>query len=224
MRLTNVSEKASYNKISGFNKANNYSYAINTKADVISFLAKDSEQIKQLEKEAKLLRVKANYGDNIFLAKLVNEALKDVKAACYKLPKKIIYATGDYKGHNAFTRGANIYLNPDYNWQGLASMTKRNYSAGYTSTDNPKHNIYHEIGHAIHQRCHPIKFLNLVLSGTRFSPDEQVYISTQVSIYAAKTVFEFVAEVFAGQMAGKKYPEDIMKYYYELGGPESKTR
>lgn len=179
--------------------------------------------IKQLEKEAKSLGVKADYGNNVFLGKLVNEALVDVKNAGYKLPKKIVYGGNDHRSDKAayFLSGV-IYLNPDYDWSELNYDTQRYYKKGVASSDNPKHILYHEIAHAIHARSSPIRFYMQMACPTPMNQFDQSLIFFEVSSYATNSVFDFVAEVFAGRMAGKVYSEEINNIFNELGGPKPK--
>lgn len=183
--------------------------------DIIRF------DIKQLEKEAKNLGVKASYGNNVSLGNLVNEALVDVKNAGYKLPKKIVYGGNDHRSDKAayFLSGV-IYLNPDYDWSELKDDTKRYYKNGVASSDNPKHILYHEIAHAIHARTNPIRFYMQMACPTPMNQFDQSLIFLEVSSYATNSVFDFVAEVFAGRMAGKVYSEEINNIYNELGGPK----
>ena len=46
------------------------------------------------------------------------------------------------------------------------------------------------------------------------------YIRRHVSGYALKQDDEFIAEVFAGRMDGIDYPDDILKWYRDMKGPE----
>lgn len=179
--------------------------------------------IKQLETEAKSLGVKASYGKNIFVAKLMNEALGDVKKAGYKLPKKIQYGGDAHRsGHSAYYLKGVIYLNPDYDWSTFQKNIEKNYKHGIISSDNPKHIFYHEIAHSIHARSNPIRFFMQMACPTPMNQYNRSSISSEVSGYASTSVFDFIAEVFAGRMSGKVYSESINETYNELGGPMPK--
>jgi hypothetical protein len=45
-------------------------------------------------------------------------------------------------------------------------------------------------------------------------------IATRVSKLAAENPKKFVAEVFAGMMAGRKFDQDVMELYRKFLGPE----
>jgi len=48
---------------------------------------------------------------------------------------------------------------------------------------------------------------------------DRAIIASQVSRYAASSKVNFVAEVFAGKCAGKRYGRDILRLYKQMGGP-----
>lgn len=180
-----------------------------------------TNEIKELEKDANNLGVKANYGQNAFLAKLFNEALTDVKNAGYKLPKKVEYGGDGHKSYTPayYSKGV-IYLNPKYDWDELKENTEIAYSQGREASDNIKHRLYHEIGHALHARTSPITFYIQMACPTPMTMSEKMIICSEVSSYATESVFDFVAEVFAGRMSGKAYSETINELYNQLGGPK----
>lgn len=78
----------------------------------------------------------------------------------------------------------------------------------------------HEFGHALHVRA---------LGGLEafYDPDSPLQLSkkaansAEVSGYAGNNKKEFVAEVFAGRMIGRKYSKKCMAEYATLGGPSS---
>jgi hypothetical protein len=66
-----------------------------------------------------------------------------------------------------------------------------------------------------HYRNSPQLYLQLY--GKLFNNADRL-IAEKVSLYAAQTKLEFVAEVFAGLLAGREFDDDTMKLYQSLGG------
>lgn len=178
--------------------------------------------IKELINEAKFLGVKVNYGNETHLGKLINETLKDVKKAGYKMPKRIEYGGCEFTNNSQslYYSYGTIYLNPYYNWANIDKESKINYQNGITSSDNPKHNIYHEIGHVLHRKNGLFNFTKLKTDIYNFSLEEKQLIFQNVGAYATSNPHEFVAEVFAGKMDGKKYNDEINKLYNKFKGPK----
>lgn len=140
-----------------------------------------------------------------FFAAWAKKQATDIKndAAVFLPPKEI--------GTNGL-----IFLNPAYSqWGQLEQDVKLQFSKNYWSTDNKHHVIFHESGHLAHYANNPLVYLQLY--GKELSPKD-VLIAKKVSLYAVKSKLEFVAEVFAGLVAGKKFDDDIMKLYISLGG------
>lgn len=85
---------------------------------------------------------------------------------------------------------------------------------------NPKRTIIHEFGHYLqHKQTGFTNFEDMPTSENFYQKEVQSSIERSVSSYAASDPKEFVAEVFAGLMLGKTFPEDIMQLYKELQGP-----
>ena len=82
------------------------------------------------------------------------------------------------------------------------------------STDRPEHIGWHEAGHA-----RMFRFVGAArMDELSRTPVDLglAYVSWEVSIYAAVNRAEFFAEVYAGLMAGRKFPADIMTRYNSL--------
>lgn len=77
------------------------------------------------------------------------------------------------------------------------------------------HPVFHKLGHAAWLQASPSSYEKLrgVLD------DERLLTALEVSTRAIESGSEFVAEVFAGMLAGVKYPDAIMSLYRVFGGP-----
>lgn len=79
--------------------------------------------------------------------------------------------------------------------------------------------VIHEIGHVLHQIQHPERFWPLNCCADNFK--QVPNISTNVSLYASKSLCEFVAEVFTARILGcSMYVNRLINEDYGiLGGP-----
>jgi hypothetical protein len=105
-------------------------------------------------------------------------------------------------------------------WKDMAAYQQRAFDAGWMSSAHPNHTIWHELAH--------VKVKNdpdandSYLSNLRASNNPTFEkIAAKVSKYAKTNGHEFVAEVFAGQRAGRKFDQDVLDYYKSLRGPKS---
>jgi hypothetical protein len=87
--------------------------------------------------------------------------------------------------------------------------------AGYASQANP---YIHEAAHRIHARANPQSYE--AAASVEFSAEQRQLIGEEVSSIAAIDGREFVAEVLAGILAGKKYGHDILSLAREVAGSE----
>jgi HK97 family phage portal protein len=87
--------------------------------------------------------------------------------------------------------------------------------AGYASQANP---YIHEAAHRIHARANPQSYE--AAAAVEFSAEQRQLIGEEVSAIAAIDGREFVAEVLAGILAGKKYGHDILSLAREVAGSE----
>jgi hypothetical protein len=60
--------------------------------------------------------------------------------------------------------------------------------------------------------------LNFRLSQADVHASSELALAEEVSGQAAETPIEFVGEVFAGLVSGRKYSEEIMAYYEACAG------
>jgi hypothetical protein len=100
-------------------------------------------------------------------------------------------------------------------WVNVAHGTKG--TVGWNSTDHKWHTVFHEIGHMAHSDAVGSRYDNL--KNHTFPKDALESIRTEVSKYATTNGLEFVAEVFAGLLAGKTFSDVVMRQYKLLDGP-----
>lgn len=97
---------------------------------------------------------------------------------------------------------------------------------------NDFHCLNHELGHLRHQECIDTykqmkKIEEFQKQGEQISDITKEFVTNaqiqetakKVSDYAPESPLEFVADVFAQLMEGKKFPDDVMALYKKYGGP-----
>jgi hypothetical protein len=114
-------------------------------------------------------------------------------------------------------------------WWGMASTREvmdQEHGAGWFGTGHPLHVPFHEVGHAVHQM-----YKGFVSFEDPASYQWKTYGFTDyheraalVSRYAQHSPHEFVAEVYAGLMLSKKYPEPVMEMYRAIVGSDPPQR
>jgi hypothetical protein len=122
--------------------------------------------------------------------------------------------------HAAFDAGiGKIFLNEKSSyWTDPQAALERWQKSGFVSTAAEDHTIVHEVGHALHHRSVGRDGLQTLRMQT-FSDKQKEFIRKAISWYAAANPAEFVAEVFAGLVAGKQYDNVVMRYYDKIKGP-----
>lgn len=90
---------------------------------------------------------------------------------------------------------------------------------GWLASKDPDHIFRHEAGHYAHSMEHS-GYVKDAKSTMKFGKGEKALISEYVSEYAAQEPLELVAEVYAGNKAGKAYPKEIMDIYARYKGPK----
>ena len=78
--------------------------------------------------------------------------------------------------------------------------------------------VFHELGHVLREATDAD--MHWESMNPEYRPDVWKVPSRSVSQYAGKSGGELVAGVFAGTMAGKKYPGAVVAAYRALHGPE----
>ena len=113
-----------------------------------------------------------------------------------------------------------VYINTEFRyWKDpgayLAEVEAK--SANWFSSDDPRHAIFHEVGHGLHAR-------GIGIQEFRERPDTfatiaDIQTARTVSKYAGRNTAEFVAEVYAARMAGRTFDPPVLALYDQLGGP-----
>jgi hypothetical protein len=164
------------------------------------------------------LGVSVSYGGHAKIAEITNRALAALAEQKYDLPTievsaaKFDAARELYRAKYGETPQdaiamyweGKVYVDPrDTYWDNPESSARRLKQSGLWSTGEIEHPIWHEVGHAQHER-HLQKLWRRI---GKFVPG-QAQIAFRVSDYAALGPKEFVAEVFAAIIAGKTPLDD----------------
>jgi len=161
------------------------------------------------------------------MATITADAMEDLVRAGYTPPTRILVRSPKSDAYLKRKKSVVAYFDHTndsviFNKQSkLAwwnSKTKNKYTKeGFLSSDNPKHTVFHEVGHVNHfkklKRRGYQKARDLVIP-----KDAQPAVTARVSAYASTNAAEFVAEVFAGKMSGITYDMEIMQLYDRLKG------
>ncbi|MEK7755143.1 MAG: hypothetical protein AAB654_24665, partial [Acidobacteriota bacterium] len=93
----------------------------------------------------------------------------------------------------------------------------------WSSTPNPNATFFHETGHYLHD-VNIRNADNSVMEYVRKYDDWPISTwrdtAKTVGAYAGKSPKEFVAEVYAGHLDGRKYSREVEDLYRHFGGPE----
>jgi hypothetical protein len=115
--------------------------------------------------------------------------------------------------------GTTMIINPWHDsWRDQGDSMYEAFTSGHFSTGVPEQGVFHELGHVAHvnvigQRA----YASAGEMGFPFA-DAERQIAGNVSRYAMTNSHEFVAEVFAGKLSGRIYPEEVERWYKLLGG------
>lgn len=97
------------------------------------------------------------------------------------------------------------------------SWFKEDAEEGYFSGSDVDHTAHHETAHFKHAQTIGPEAFGRMAKRVLKSAEK---IAREVSGYAATSVVEFVAEVYAGAKIGKTYSKSIMSLYRKLKGPK----
>lgn len=97
----------------------------------------------------------------------------------------------------------------NYIWEDVVQNTMKQIQL---SSQNPDHIVLHEIGHVLFDP--PDNFMNVL--------QDREFIRTAVSQYASANPKEFVSEVYAGLIAGKKYPASVLAMFSQYARPRKR--
>lgn len=199
-----------------------------------------AKSIKDAEEFARGLGVKnVKYGDKsqIDVANMVNEGLADLRSRGATMPQTVGVGKFPRKSQRGIVaqysaKDDSLLWNPkNPMWNNIDGVVKKQYDSGFFSSDNPAHMIRHEMGHALDAKKNPQWFdtdpFNFQRRKSAWLADDYAdvaylngYIRRHVSGYSLRQNDEFIAEVFAGRMDGIDYPDDILRWYREMNGPE----
>jgi hypothetical protein len=195
-----------------------------------------AKTVDEAEAFARSLGVKsAWYGRSLGLANMANEALADLARQGHELAGVSIEANAKHITHLFKDRAPNVPGSFGFTYERItlnerahyfasggkaaAQTAQAQHDAGFWSSANRLHPIYHEIGHALHVAKNKQAALQQYLGAIRWTPEALTEIGGDVSRYGLTAPQEFVAEVFAGHVAGKRYGNNVMKWYRQFGGP-----
>ena len=188
-----------------------------------------NEEVSIIEKNLAKKNVMIRFKNNVKIAKFIQNGLENIERAGYELPKNIfivspatIHRAGGAAAmfKNKPTLDAPIFL-PKNILSLSEKKIKQKNKLGIYSTNNGSYYIHHEVGHWLHFQNQP----NHGECRQIWQVANKKLINQEVSQMALKMDdgTEFVAEVFAGLIDGKKYGEHVMEIYKELKGPTKST-
>lgn len=190
-----------------------------------------SRSVQDAEQLASALGVaQVRYQGSLEAANLANDALQILKDRGLAMPDGVLIDAGVFKHFGYLPGEADamfapikdgrkmIFLDPaSAHWAAPDKVAADEFAAGWWSSDHRLHPIFHEAGHLAHYAAAPKNYLQLYSAAT-FPPGAVDQIAGQVSGYAMTTPVEFVAEVFAGLIASRVYPQSVLSWYRQFGG------
>lgn len=180
-------------------------------------------------------------GRNLAVADDVIRGLTDLKRMGRMMPTRVSIQAKPFGGRkdiparftwNGEERRGRIIPDPDSGileinptsdyYKDKAGTAKEMRDSGFWSTDHEYGTIYHEMGHYEHFKKDPDSYASLRMNPSIPYEDQMALMDemAEPSRYAMTQKLEFVAEVYAGRMAGETYPPTVMTLYEKWGGPE----
>jgi hypothetical protein len=181
------------------------------------------EQLQHAMQQAALLGVEVDYAERADIASLVSAALVAAAQMGVVMPAKV-RVSRDFAAEYASVFVAlaepdgELVINPDDSyWSDPAGFGELEgpQGTGFISTGSAFHVVFHELGHLNHLWADFERALQL-----EFDHENDAQTARRVSTYAAEAPGEFVAEAFAGRLAGVEYDQEVNELYDRLGGPE----
>ena len=120
-----------------------------------------------------------------------------------------------------------IVLNIACNWKKTDKLSQKEYQCNYSSSNNPKSTIYHELAHWLHFHNNPLKYYIQTKkysntynnkNNTKLLTEYEKNIFGRVSDYATSSPLEFVAEYISARMSGYSFPETINNKFKTIYG------
>jgi hypothetical protein len=171
---------------------------------------------------------RASLGSDPDFANLIIQGLQETKARGGPIPPVVRvdareFTKGPLAAFYSVARGKaeELIINPQHPmWKkDLAREMRRSARVGWTPSADPHVMFYHEAGHLAHKRAvGSDRYLALGSAG--WWSDAAEATARKVSLYAAREPAEFVAEVYAGKLSGRRFPADVEEMYKRLGGPD----
>jgi hypothetical protein len=124
-----------------------------------------------------------------------------------------------------YAAGNTVVLNPDSDYWNAEQRQARllnDYLSGFYSTDDPYHDVLHELGHARHSQNDHEQY-NLA-NGTPVPSELLDEVARSVSEYACFDCRELVAEVYAllrvhqRRQTVPQLSQELLRYYQDIGG------
>jgi hypothetical protein len=158
------------------------------------------------------------------------EGFHDIGRQGYGLPPRL-----NFRKHAESPETLAFYLRSDHSitvnmtnrlWKSPGKVQRQAYADMWSSSSNPKHTVYHEVAHFLHFRRLLEEFQDGAYDRMGGRPDSSTRskIVSSVSRYGSAANEEFVAELFAGRLAGsdrlRNLSPDLLELYRELRGPE----
>lgn len=106
-----------------------------------------------------------------------------------------------------------------YRTRDLPQIAAKSGASGARSSAHPDHALIHEIGHALHADNVGGEDGIAHYADQQFTEPQKALVAKAVSRRASLNKAEFVAEVFAGQVAGKTYSPAVQELYKSAEGP-----
>lgn len=175
-------------------------------------------EVQKLEKEVKSMGIRGvNFSDDIEKAKMVRDAIKDLIEARIPLPYSITITpclpekfsglTATWTGSNGANGHVFLATSEEDELVKIARKMSPTGNKKWISTNNPKHNIFHEIAHAFQ-------------GGEKYNfSSDDLKLVKKISKYAAtKPQSEAMPEMFAMLMDGQNLTEQQLDLYLQLEG------
>lgn len=184
----------------------------------------NTPKVIALEAQLKKLGVVLTSGDDYDTTLSIFNVFKKVKMMGLEIPHRLIFAsfkpdnllaylTGMEKGYEKY---ATLLIRKN-----LAMVIKQN-RINSSSLPNIEHILLHELGHYNFSLKSPNDKDMFKIYDKFVHTYSHHYINKHVSFNAITEPngHEFIAEVFAGLVQGKKFPQPIVDCYNALGGPK----